>query len=261
MRALGAYFVAGFRRWSAYRAAAAAGAITNTVFGLIKASILIAATEAAAGGAVAGYDARTAATYAWLTQALLAPVWVGMWNELANRVRTGDVAVDLARPVDLQLGYLAADLGRAAFLLVPRGAPPMIVGALTFGLAMPATAGPYLLGAVSVVVAVTISFACRYAMNLLAFWVVDVRGLLALYLFGSNVFCGLMVPVHWFPHWLATLAAATPFPSMLQAPVDIISGRAGLHTLAVQLGWMTAMLYTGHLLTRVATRRLVVQGG
>jgi ABC-2 type transport system permease protein len=260
VRALGAYFVAGFRRWSAYRAAAAAGAMTNTVFGLIKASILIAAIDAA-GGAVAGYDARSAATYAWLTQALIAPVNVFMWNELANRVRTGDVAVDLARPVDLQLGYLAGDLGRAAFLLVPRGAPPIIVGALTFGLAMPATAGPYLLGAVSLVVAVTISFACRYVMNLVAFWVVDVRGLLALYLFGSNVFCGLTIPVHWFPHWLATLAAATPFPSMLQAPVDIISGRAGLHVLVVQLGWMTAMLYIGHLLTRVATRRLVVQGG
>jgi ABC-2 type transport system permease protein len=260
MRVLGAYFVAGFRRWSAYRAAAAAGAITNTVFGLIKTSILIAAIDSA-GGSIAGYDARTASTYAWLTQALLAPINVFMWNELANRVRTGDVAVDLARPVDLQLGYLAADLGRAAFLLVPRGAPPLIAGALTFGLAMPNTAAPYLLGAVSLVVAVTISFACRYAMNLLAFWVVDVRGLLALYLFGSSVFCGLMIPVHWFPRWLATLSAATPFPSMLQAPVDIISGRGGAHTLVVQLAWMTAMLYIGRLLTRAATRQLVVQGG
>lgn len=260
MRALGALFVAGFRRWSAYRAGAAAGAVTNTVFGLIKASILIAAIDAA-GGAVAGYDARSAATFAWLTQALLAPVWLSMWNELALRVRTGDIAVDLARPVDLQLGFLAADLGRAAFLLGPRGAPPMIVGALTFGLAMPASAGPYLLGAVSIVAAVATSFAGRYLMNLLAFWVVDVRGLLALYLFTSNVFCGLMVPVHWFPHWLATLAAATPFPSMIQAPVDILTARGGVHELVVQLTWMTAMLYAGQLLTRVATRRLVVQGG
>jgi ABC-2 type transport system permease protein len=260
VRALGAYFVAGFRRWSAYRTAAAAGAVTNTVFGLIKASILIAAIDSA-GGAVAGYDARTASTYAWLTQALIAPINIFMWRELADRVRTGDIAVDLSRPVDLQLGYLAGDLGRAAFQLLPRGAPPLIVGALTFGLVMPATAPPYLLGAVSVVVAVALSFAGRYLINVLAFWVVDVRGLLALYVFTSNVLCGVMVPVHWFPHWLATVSNATPFPSMLQAPVDVLSGRAGAHALLVQLAWLTAMLYVGRLLTRVATHRLVVQGG
>jgi ABC-2 type transport system permease protein len=35
--------VAGFRRWSAYRAATWAGAVTNSVFGLIKAAIMTAA--------------------------------------------------------------------------------------------------------------------------------------------------------------------------------------------------------------------------
>ena len=45
------------------------------------------------------------------------------------------------RPAAVQ--YLAADLGRAAFVVLPRGLPPLLVGALTFGLAMPATPLPY----------------------------------------------------------------------------------------------------------------------
>jgi ABC-2 type transport system permease protein len=153
------------------------------------------------------------------------------------------------------------ELGRAAFQLLPRGLPPLLVGALTFGLGLPATAPPYLLGAVSVVVAVALSFAGRYLVNVVAFWVVDVRGLLALYMFTANVFSGMLIPVHWFPHWLAALSNATPFPSMLQAPVDVLSGRGGGHTLLIQLVWLTAMLYAGRLLTRAATHKLVVQGG
>jgi ABC-2 type transport system permease protein len=78
-----------------------AGAFTNTVFGLIRAYITVGAIGAA-GGTLAGYDAKAGITYAFLAQALIAPVNIFTWNEFALRVRTGDVAVDLARPVDPQ---------------------------------------------------------------------------------------------------------------------------------------------------------------
>ena len=264
MPALLALAVAGFRRWSAYRAAAAAGAVTNSVFGLLRAAITVAAVGSA-GGAIAGYTALDVATYAWLTQALIAPIAVGAWAELAERVRTGDIAVDLARPVDLQLSWLAADLGRAAFVLLPRGLPPLAVGALTTGLALPSSGWSYLLGAVSLVLAVGISFAIRFTVNLSAFWLMDVRGVLTLHVVLSNILSGFIIPVAWFPPWLGALAAATPFPSMLQAPVDVLSGRvagvAALQVVALQCFWLVVMLGIGRLLLARATRRLVVQGG
>ncbi|HEX3004083.1 MAG TPA: ABC-2 family transporter protein [Angustibacter sp.] len=264
MRSLLAYAVAGFRRYAAYRSATVAGAFTNTVFGVVKASITLAAI-ASAGGAIAGYDARQGATYSFLCQALIAPVAVFGSRELADRIRTGDIAVDLARPVDLQLSWLAADLGRAAYELLPRGLPPLLVGTVFFGLAVPHEVLPFALGAVSVVLAVAVSFACRYLLNLTAFWVLEMRGLLTLYMVGSNVLTGLVVPVHWFPGWMAALATATPFPSMLQAPVDVISGRVtgwqSATTVATQAVWLVAMLVLGRVVTARATHRLVVQGG
>ena len=264
MRALLAYLVAGFRRWSAYRSATAAGAVTNSVFGLVKASITVAAIGAA-GGVLAGYDARTGATYAWLGQALIGPVNMFTWTELADRVRTGDVAVDLARPVDLQTSWLAADLGRAAFVFLPRGLPPLVVGALTFGLALPTSALPYLLGVVSIVLGVAISFACRFALNLTAFWLMDIRGATTLYLVCSNVLAGMIVPVHWFPGWLLALAHVTPFPSMLQAPIDVLTGRVvgpdAVGVVALQAFWVLVTLLLGRVMLSRATQRLVVQGG
>ncbi len=259
-----AFFTAGFRRYSTYRIATAAGAFTNSAFGLVKASITVGAIGAA-GGELAGYSAIEGATYAWLTQAFLTPVHVFAWTDLAERVRTGDIAVDLARPADLQLSWLAADLGRATYAFLPRGLPPLLVGALTFGLALPGTALPYLLGFVSLVLGVTVSFACRFALNLSAFWLLDIRGPVTLYIVASNVLSGLVVPVHWFPDWLRTLAAATPFPSMLQAPVDVLSGRVlGLdaaEVVAQQLFWVLVTLLAGRWLLARGTSRLVLQGG
>lgn len=273
MRALWAIARASFRRYATYRMATAAGAFTNTVFGLVRAAVLAAAvagttaaSSATAGPPTAGgYTAGQVITFAWLSQALIAPIYIFSWNELALRVRTGEIAIDLARPLDLQLSLLAADLGRAAYSVLPRGLPPVVVGALTYGLVLPGHASAYLLGAVSVLLAVMISFACRFAVNLLAFWLVEVRGVIGTYVAISNLLCGLLVPVAWFPGWLLLLADATPFPSMLQAPLDVLTARSqgpqALTTLAVQAAWLVGMLALGRLMLARATRRLVVQGG
>lgn len=262
--ALAAMLVNGFRRWATYRMAVAAGAFTNSVFGLIRAYITIGAIGAA-GGAIAGYDAKAGITYAFLAQALIAPVNIFTWNEFALRIRTGDVAVDLARPVDPQLAYLAADLGRAVYSFIPRGAPPLLVGGVVFGLAMPATPLPYLLGGLSLLLAIMVSFACRWLANLAAFWLLDLRGVMMIYTVGSGLLSGHLLPVHWFPGWLAAVANATPFPSIIQTPIDIVTGRAAgveaLGLIGVQLGWLVVMLTVGRFVFAAGTRKLVVQGG
>lgn len=253
-----------FRRYSTYRLAVLAGVVTQGVFGFIRVSVLFAAL-AAAGGTLMGYDKLQASTYVWLGQALLAPLALFAWTEIADRVRTGEIAVDIARPVDLQLGWWARDLGRASFQLLSRGLPPLLIGALTVGLALPASWTAYPLGVVSVLLALSISFTLRYLLNLIAFWSVDIRGFIGLYFVVVAPLCGLVVPVHLFPDWLRTIAYATPFPSMLQVPVDVLSGRvlglAAIEQVIMQLGWLVAVVVLARIVTWRGARRLVVQGG
>jgi ABC-2 type transport system permease protein len=255
---------AGFRRQATYRLALVAGLCTNVVFGFIRAAILFAALDSA-GGSIAGYDEGTIGAYVWISQGLLGAIQLNGAAEVGDRVRTGDIAVDLTRPVDLQTWHLAEDLGRAAYTVLPRGVPSVLVGALTVGLAMPATAWPYVLGLASIALGVTLSFYCRYAVNVLGFWLLDTRGLRTLYMAVSTFLAGLYVPVGLFPEWLRTLAHATPFPSILQVPIDIISGRLGTAeaagAVAVQCFWVAVACLAGRLLTTAGLRKLVVQGG
>src|SRR4051795_8981018 len=146
----------GFRRAAAYPAATFAGVFTNTIFGFINAAVLLSIFHyrEQAGG----YDARDTVTYVWIVQGLLMPVAIFGWYELALRIHTGDVAIDLCRPLDVQIGGLAFDLGRASFDMVFRAVPPFVIGALVYDLRFPA-AEVVPLFLVSVAFAVAVSFA------------------------------------------------------------------------------------------------------
>lgn len=253
-----------FARFATYRLAIAAGIFTNSVFGFIRLGVLIAAITTA-GGVMAGYTVEEASTYVWLGQAFLAPVVMYGWSEIADRVKTGEIAVDLARPVDLQLSWWARDLGRAAFALPTRGVPPFLIGALVVGVALPASWTAYPLGLLSLTLGVSISFTLRFLMNMIAFWTLDVRGYLNLYVVVLNLFSGFLVPVHIFPGWLQAIAFATPFPAMFQFPIDVTSGRVlgveALQAIGVQAAWLAGLVVLARVVLLRATRRLVVQGG
>ena len=255
---------AGFRRRSAYRLAALGGLVANLTFGLLKVAILF-ATVRAAGGHLHGYTTASMSTYVWLSQGMLGSINMDGRIDLAQRVRDGQVAVDFLRPVDLQAATLADESGAALFSLVPRGLPSVLLGAATVGIALPTSPVFYLLGAVSLVLGVVVSVATVYLIAVAGFWIVETRGLQVFYMLASGFLGGLYVPIALFPRWLLIVATATPFPSMMMYPVDVISGLGGARTAAVlvlaQLAWLAGLAAIGQWLTRAGRHRLEVQGG
>ena len=251
-----------FRRHAAYPLSALAEALTNSVFGIVRASILIALWKTRPS--LGGYDSADAITFCFLTQALLAPVQIFGGIELTERVRTGDVAIDLHRPVDLQGWWLADDLGRAACYLLLRSVLPLAVAAVLFPLrwAPPATLAAFL---VSALLAVLVSFGLRYIVALSMFWLHDDRGLAAVMVVASMFFSGMILPLVVFPGWLGTIARALPWAALIQVPADVFLGkRTGTGLLSgygFQLGWALALLAAGRGLTALAGRRLVINGG
>ncbi|MER5326718.1 ABC transporter permease [Streptosporangium roseum] len=251
----------GFRRHSAYRAAALAGAFTNTVFGILRAYVLIALWEARPG--LAGYDIADAVTFCFLSQAFIGPMQLfGGGLEISGRVRSGDIAVDLVRPASLQMWSLADDLGRAFYLLLLRSLPPTVVGAALFGLVTPASPATWVFFTASCALGMIVSFGWRYLMALSACWVVDDRGTQSLSLVMTLFFSGMVLPLNLFPGWLGSLAGALPWSAMVQVPADVYLGKRDvLEALGFQAAWAVALLALGALLTRAARHRVVIQGG
>ncbi len=269
MRGSGLYpavAVGSFRRYATYRAATAAGVFTNTVFGLILAYTFAALWSERPQ--LGGYDEAQALTFVWVGQSMLAAISLiggGFQDELQERIRSGDVAVDLHRPADLQLWWLASDLGRSLFELVARGVVPLTVGALVFELALPASPVRWLLFAVALVPAMLVSFGIRYLVGLSAFWLLDGTGVARMSTVVSSFFSGMLLPLTVFPGAFGEFVQWLPWAAMLQVPVDVLLGRhSGAGTagvLALSAAWAIALLAVGRLVQSVATRRVVVQGG
>lgn len=256
----GRLVAAGFRRWSSYRVAAFAGLATNLVFGFMRCAVLL--TVFADAAKVAGYDATAAVTFVWVGQGLIDVVLAWGNAELAERVRSGDIAIDLVRPWDLQAAALAEDLGRAGFSMIVRFLPPMAVGAVFYGLRLPGTATGWAAFALGLLLAVVVSFGVRFLVGLSAFWLLDWRGVFGLYIALSGLLAGLILPIGMFPGWARVAVWCTPFPALMQVPADLLVGRGSpWPLLAHQVAWAAALLWLGRVVLRRAVRVLVVQGG
>ncbi|MFF9122993.1 ABC transporter permease [Streptomyces sp. NPDC014889] len=253
----------GFRRYATYRAATAAGVFTNTAFGLILVYTYLALWDVRPH--LGGYDQAQAVTYVWLGQAFLAALAIGgggVEDELMERIRTGDIAVDLYRPADLQLWWLSADAGRAMFQLLGRGVLPFVFGALFFPVYLPSDPLTWVAFLGAVPLALLVGFGIRFLVAMSAFWLLDGTGVVQMAWLAGFFCSGMLLPLNVFPGALGEVVRALPWSSLLQAPADILLGHADpLGTYVFQGAWAVALLASGRLVQSAATRRVVVQGG
>lgn len=256
-----------FRRQLAYRTANLAGLGTNAFFGYLRAALFLALFAGTPARSIAGYDAQSAVTYTWVTQALIMVVNLWGWWDVELTIRSGDVVSDLARPCSY-LGYwLARDYGRAAYFVLFRGLPSLLLGQLTLdgGLRWPGDPLAWLALGASLLLAIATSFAWRFLLNLSAFWTTDARGLGAL-ASGVVLFLGgFVVPLRFFPDALQPLLLSLPFAAIIQVPSDIFVGRVHgadlVPLLAGQAAWAVALLALAQVVVRLAVRRVSLQGG
>ena len=104
------------------------------------------------------------------------------------------MASDLAKPFDYYAFWLARDLGRAVYHLLARGLPTLLIGFLFYDLLLPPTPLIWPLLAVTLTLAVVMSFAFRFIINATAFWVLDIRGVAAVLGVGMLFLSGVHGP-------------------------------------------------------------------
>jgi ABC-2 type transport system permease protein len=260
-----AVLACGLRRYSTYRAATAAGVLTNSVFGLINAMVMLAVFHARPH--IGGFDAADAVTQVFVAQAMIGPAATfGPPLDLGDRIREGDIAVDLLRPAHLTAWWLAHDLGRAAFAFAFRSLPTFLLGALVFPLVLPHDPVRWAAVLAAVVLATLVGFGLRYLYSLAGFWVLDTRGINAAAWILGPICAGMLLPLVLFPTPVADVMRALPWSALVQVPADILLGKTHLPggtagALAYQALWAAALLAIGAALTARATRRVVVHGG
>lgn len=246
-----------------YRAAALAGMGTQLLWGLIRIMIFEAFYRSSA--AAQPMPVAHVISYVWLGQAFLG---LQPWNtdsEVRGQIRTGAVAYELLRPLDLySLWYSRAVALRCAPTLL-RSIPLLALAGLFLGLQAPASAaslGAFLLALTG---AVLLSSAVTVLLNISLMWTVAGEGISQLTFSLILVFSGMVVPLPLFPDWAQPLLDALPFRGLADAPFRLYTGHLPppevVPVLVHQFLWTTALVLVGRALLAAGKRRLVVQGG
>jgi ABC-2 type transport system permease protein len=188
------------------------------------------------------------------------PLW-----EIQEKVRTGDIALELMRPFNIPLRYLFADFGSVAFYIVTALLPIYAILFIFMDFTLPADVFTW----VSFITAAFIGFLIRYCIEmsfgLLSFFLVETGGIEDIFYFAMSLLSGSVIPLWFFPEWLAKIAAYLPFQGIYYIPNAIfigeISGGEILLSIGLQIFWLIICYFLLRLVWNRASHKVVVQGG
>ncbi len=250
-----------------YRGAALGGIATQFAWGFMNILLFDAFYRADPAAFPMGFAALT--SYLWLQQALLALFmsWF-MEMELLNAISNGQIAYELARPMNLYWMWtvrsLAYRLSRAALRCLPILAVALLLPQ-PYGLSLPASLPVFGLFLLSCTLGLLVVVGLNLVLYGLNFYTVSPVGARAIFTVIADFLAGGTIPIPFFPDGVRQAAELLPFASMQNAAFRIYSGDlAGTDALAaigLQAFWVVALILIGSLLFRKATKKVVVQGG
>jgi len=249
-----------------YRAAAIASFFTNFFFGFVRVMVYQAFYVLTSN--TQPLTLEQAVTYTWLTQISFRMMpWAGD-NEVIAMIRTGNVAYELCRPLDLYFIWYARLISQKFVPFLFTGVPmfcivSLLPGAYRMDLPVSVAAGLAWVGATFL--ALLLGCAVGNLMTLSTLWTLAGDGMTRIVPTIIMVFSGLLVPLAYFPDWSQTLLKVLPFAGLVDIPFRFYLGTlpaaAFWQFALLEIGWTVALVLLGIHLLRLALKRVVVQGG
>jgi len=233
---------------------------------IVQVALLMVVWRAVYGQAatVNGITKTQSVNYAVLAACLQTAMMPWNFSSLSDRVRGGQIGVDITRPLGLVAQCLAQNVGtmvaRLPITVVGLGTAALI-GALT----LPPSPGTAVWFAISLVLGVVLVMLMSLLMSFVTFCSLEVGGYRMLYRLGTGLASGALIPLWFMPGWLAALLQWLPFQAQMFAPLSIYFGRvegAGIvRTVGVQVFWVAFMAAATWFVWRRAMHKVVVLGG
>lgn len=258
-----AIFSAQIRIGLQYRAAALSGMIGQVAFGCIF--IMIFEAFYASTQMPQPMTLEEAIVYIWLAQIMLGMLPVYLGSDIPALIRSGDVAFEMLRPVDLYSLWLARQVAFRATTVLLRGLPICLIAGLFFGLQPPATWAAAAAWSIATLFALLVCSAMALLFTITLMWTVSGEGISFLGMATVSLLSGMLVPMPFFPDWLQAAMRVLPFRSMYDIPFRLYLGHIpaadAFGAIGQQAFWLAALVLMGYWILAYGKNRLAVQGG
>ena len=263
MRAYLAAFRMRRRLETQYRGAVLGGVICQMFFGLI----LIAVYRTLYAGKPQSMPLDRITSYVWLQQAFFRML-LASDPDLLDKIRTGGIAYDLCRPLNLYGFYYVRITAQKLTGSLLRAVPMLVFAALLpegWGLAAPASPAGLLLAVlglglgllcVSALENITMGFTMR---------TLDSRGMQAMLNLLMMILSGNVLPLILFPDSWQRVITLLPYAQLLDTPIRLYTGEAlpadAPRMIFIQIGWTIVLTALGVFFWQRNQRRIEIQGG
>lgn len=187
---------------------------------------------------------------------------------IGGEVQSGEIAINLIRPINYQARLISQSLGRIAWqfitIFIPIWIGINIYLYVTSG-ALPPNIGIILAYFISLIFGFLITFFFNFCFGLLAFYVTYIWGLNVLKNSVVRFISGSIIPLVFFPMWFQRVLTFLPFGSTNYVPVMIYLNKyttlGTLKVILIQALWIIILYLCSVFFWRKATKKLTIMGG
>ncbi|ENH95630.1 ABC transporter permease [Gracilibacillus halophilus YIM-C55.5] len=183
---------------------------------------------------------------------------------MENKVKTGEISMDLIKPINIKLMFLFNTIGSNAFKILFQLSPLLIVCSVVYKPQLP-NIEHFFIFTLTLLNAFIIYFLLTFIVGLLSFWYMAIWHMKRFLNDLISILSGSVIPLWFFPQFLIDLTTFLPFKLIYFLPLSIYLGRLEymecLMVIIQQCFWIIILLLLGKFIWSKGINKLVIQGG
>ena len=207
-------------------------------------------------------------SYIWLLQGLWVMLSMNIDDDILNKIKTGDIGVELCRPLDLYAHWLAKSSAGKLGIAWMRSLLTLIVGLLIpggYGLGGPASPAGFFLFLLATALAFVLCSSFAMLVTAIRVNITWGDGPTYMLMLLSGVLSGAYLPLRLWPQAVQPLLRLQPFAGFADTPAQLYVGtmspQDALGAMAVQLVWTAVFIAAGRAILRHRLKTVIIQGG
>ena len=212
-----------------------------------------------------GVTADKMLIYTVMSSALSVMFTTGVERRIQQSVEKGSIATDMMKPVNPFGVFLAEDVGSLIALIFQNLLPIIIIGSLLVKPPVISSAAAIPAFGASLALSMGINWLFAAIFGMWAFTAISMDALFQVKKHLIRLLSGSIIPIWFFPDWLADILNLLPFVYIYQLPLDIYIGSASGQDISrrmiIQLVWFILLAGIFLLLSKKSLKKVMVQGG
>ncbi len=201
-------------------------------------------------------------------------------SDLGNRVISGNISIDLIRPINFFSYLLYKKIGNIVFNIIFSILPLVIIAIFVFKINTNIEVETLFYFIISIIITFFLVYIFEFIVGLASFFTNQIFGVSLLKSALVNILAGITIPLSYYPESLKYILFNLPFQAMYYIPVGIytnfydikysfiqlILNKIGLNNTIInliieQIIWLIIISILGFMCWSKAKKRLVIQGG